>query len=76
MKRKNFWILISMLIMAAVLVTACSGGGKTTITVGSKDFTEQYIIGEMYALVLEDAGFTVERKLSLGGCRNSTDLLI
>ena len=67
MKRKNFWILISMLIMAAVLVTACSGGGKTTITVGSKDFTEQYIIGEMYALVLEDAGFTVERKLSLGG---------
>ncbi len=38
-----------------------------TITVGSKDFTEQFILGEMYALALEAAGFTVERKLNLGG---------
>jgi osmoprotectant transport system substrate-binding protein len=38
-----------------------------TITIGSKQFTEQFIIGEMYALLLEDAGFTVERKLNLGG---------
>jgi osmoprotectant transport system substrate-binding protein len=37
------------------------------IRVGSKDFTEQFILGEMYALLLEDAGFTVERKLNLGG---------
>ncbi len=33
----------------------------------SKDFTEQFIIGEMYALLLEDAGYTVERKINLGG---------
>ncbi|HLF26552.1 MAG TPA: glycine betaine ABC transporter substrate-binding protein [Anaerolineae bacterium] len=38
-----------------------------TIRVGSKDFTEQFILGEMYALLLEDAGFQVERKLNLGG---------
>ena len=38
-----------------------------TIRVGSKDFTEQLILGEAYALVLEDAGYTVERKLNLGG---------
>lgn len=37
-----------------------------TIAIGSKDFPEQFILGEMYALVLEDAGFTVERKLNLG----------
>ncbi|NJO85765.1 MAG: quaternary ammonium transporter [Synechococcaceae cyanobacterium RM1_1_27] len=37
------------------------------IRVGSKDFTEQFIIGEMYALVLEEAGLTVERRLNLGG---------
>jgi osmoprotectant transport system substrate-binding protein len=37
------------------------------ITIGSKQFTEQFIIGEMYALLLEEAGFTVERKLNLGG---------
>lgn len=67
MKRNQLWKMISLLLLSAVLISACSGNGKTTITVGSKDFTEQYIIGEMYALILEDAGFNVERKLSLGG---------
>jgi osmoprotectant transport system substrate-binding protein len=37
-----------------------------TIDVGSKDFIEQFILGHMYALALEDAGYTVERKLNLG----------
>jgi osmoprotectant transport system substrate-binding protein len=38
-----------------------------TIKVGSKNFTEQYILAEMYAAVLEKAGFKVERKINLGG---------
>lgn len=37
------------------------------IKVGSKDFTEAFILGESYALALENAGFKVERKLNLGG---------
>jgi osmoprotectant transport system substrate-binding protein len=37
------------------------------IRVGSKDFPEEIIIGEMYALLLEEAGLQVERKLNLGG---------
>jgi osmoprotectant transport system substrate-binding protein len=37
------------------------------IRVGSKDFPEEIIIGEMYALLLEGAGLKVERKLNLGG---------
>jgi len=37
------------------------------IRVGSKDFTEQFILGEMYALVIESKGLKVERKLNLGG---------
>jgi osmoprotectant transport system substrate-binding protein len=36
------------------------------ITVGSTDFTEQQIVAEMYALVLEDAGYTVDRRYQLG----------
>ncbi len=51
----------------AALALAPQVGRAKTITVGSKDFTEQFILGEMYALVLEAAGFTVERKLNLGG---------
>jgi osmoprotectant transport system substrate-binding protein len=38
-----------------------------TLTIGSKDFTEEFIVAEMYAQMLEYAGFKVNRKLNLGG---------
>lgn len=38
-----------------------------TIIVGSKDFTEEFILAEMYAQLLENAGFNVVRRLNLGG---------
>ncbi len=38
-----------------------------TVAVGSKQFTEQLIVGEMLALLLEDAGYEVERQLGLSG---------
>lgn len=53
-----------------------AGPGETTagmpdspvIRVGSKNFSEQIIIGEMMALLLEaDGNFVVERRLNLGG---------
>ena len=34
---------------------------STTIRVGSKDFTENLVIAEIYALALEDNGYTVDR---------------
>lgn len=34
--------------------------------VSSKNFTEEFLLGEMYALALENAGVPVERKLNLG----------
>ena len=39
---------------------------STTITVGSKNFTEQFILGEIYAQSLAAAGYTVEKDLNLG----------
>ena len=48
---------------ATAPVSAMSG----SVTVGSKDFTEEFIVAEMYAQLLENAGFTVTRKLNLGG---------
>ena len=42
------------------------GGGGPTITIGSKNFTEQYVLGELYAQTLEARGFNVEKKLDLG----------
>ena len=41
-------------------------GSKPTIKVGSKDFTESLVLGELYSLALENAGYKVERKLNLG----------
>ncbi len=39
--------------------------GKT-FTVGSKNFTEQFVLGEIYAQALEAAGFKVKKELNLG----------
>jgi osmoprotectant transport system substrate-binding protein len=38
----------------------------TTITVGSKNFTEQKVLGEIYAQAFEAAGYKVEKQLNLG----------
>ena len=37
------------------------------VKVGSKNFTEQFIVAELYAQALEAAGIKVERKINLGG---------
>lgn len=56
-------------------LTACgSKGSAGTITVGSKDFTEGEIISEIYALALEDAGFTVKRSFDIAGSVIATAL--
>jgi glycine betaine/choline ABC-type transport system substrate-binding protein len=39
--------------------------GKS-ITVGSKNFTEQFVLGNIYAEALERAGYDVKRELNLG----------
>lgn len=70
---RRLLILPLLALLTAMTVIACtgsSGGGDASsapIKVGSKDFTEQFILGEMYALVLENAGLEVDRKLNLGG---------
>ncbi|WP_184358178.1 glycine betaine ABC transporter substrate-binding protein [Rhizobium sp. BK602] len=55
--------------IAAAVMAAATFKPATAepIKVGSKNFTEQYILAEMYAALLEKAGFQVERKINLGG---------
>ena len=74
--RKKLICAIPALLAALALMAACGnvgggggsegGGGGPTITVGSKNFTEQYILGELYAQALAANGFNVEKKLDLG----------
>src|SRR5689334_7413159 len=48
--------------------TSSSGGtsGGKPVVVSSKNFTEEVILGEMYAIALEAKGIPVQRKLNLG----------
>jgi osmoprotectant transport system substrate-binding protein len=47
-------------------ITRNSANAKTTITVGSKNFTEQKVLGEIYAQAFKAAGYTVKTALNLG----------
>ena len=70
MKKTISIILVIALVMSMALSLAACGQSKSNgpvIRVGSKDFTESLIVGEIYALALEDAGYTVERKLNIAG---------
>ena len=46
---------------------SCNTEAQKVIRVGSKHFTEGYILSEMIAQILESKGFVVERKFNLGG---------
>src|SRR3954451_3780881 len=48
------------------LIQSNPANGKITLTVGSKNFTEEYILGEIYAQGLQAAGYKVKKQLNLG----------
>jgi osmoprotectant transport system substrate-binding protein len=53
------------LLAAAAALPSC-GGGRNTVRVGSKNFTESFVIAEIYAQTLESKGLGVERRFNLG----------
>jgi glycine betaine/choline ABC-type transport system substrate-binding protein len=48
------------------LIKSNSANGDVTVKVGSKNFTEEFILGEIDAQSLEAAGYKVKRDLNLG----------
>jgi osmoprotectant transport system substrate-binding protein len=75
MSRRTFPAALAVLALA---FAGCggdskSGGGGTpqasgvpAITIGTKNFTEQFILGELYKQALEARGFTVKLKSDIG----------
>lgn len=55
------------LAVTLLLVASPVSAQKAPVTVGSKAFTEQLLVGHVLALLLEDAGFKVNSKIGLGG---------
>lgn len=47
-------------------IVANSENEDVTLTIGSKNFTEQIVLGEIYAQALEAAGYQVRKDLNLG----------
>lgn len=70
MTRTMQWRWGGAVLALTLVVSACGSGGgdasRPVITVGSTNFGEQVILGEIYATALEDAGYPVERKFNLG----------
>ncbi len=54
-------------LFVAVAAALFAVSALAQIKVGSKNFTEQFVVAEIYAQALEAAGLKVERKLNLGG---------
>lgn len=66
------WTALTLGIALTVLLSGCGGGasgqGKETITIGSKNFTENIIVAHMMADVIEaNTDLKVVRKVNLGG---------
>jgi osmoprotectant transport system permease protein len=54
-------------LFALLLVLASAAPAAAVVRVGSKSFTENYVLAEIAAQAIEATGETVERRLGLGG---------
>ncbi len=57
----------SLVISSFVLLLFSACNQKDTIVIGSKRFTENYLLAEIFALYLEEKGYKVERRFGMGG---------
>ncbi|MCY6484573.1 glycine/betaine ABC transporter substrate-binding protein [Clostridium aestuarii] len=64
--KKSIFIMLLLLPCFLFFNGCTSSSSKKVISIGSKNFTESFLTSEMYALVLENEGFKVERKFNLG----------
>jgi len=69
--RKRLRRFFSLLVIAGLLigtVSGCGGDGADKITVGSQNYTENILLGEIMAQLIDNkTDLKVERKLNLGG---------
>ena len=50
----------------ANVITSNPANKSKTVTIGSKNFAEEFILGQIYAQALKAAGYTVKTQLNLG----------
>ncbi|MFO7817003.1 MAG: glycine betaine ABC transporter substrate-binding protein [Desulfovibrionales bacterium] len=62
---KRLLLTMLMVVSSCLVLTGC-GQDKKEITVGGKNFTEQFMLAELAADLLEEAGFDVTVKTGVG----------
>ena len=79
-RRSRRPVAVLAVVAALAVVTAVSGrasAGRADLVVGSKNFTEQVVLGELLAQAIERrTGLTVERRLNLGGTAIAHEALL
>lgn len=81
MKKGNRVIKRVLAVFLAASITASLAGcgdsksDEKSIKVGSKDLTENLVVAEVYALALEEAGFSVERVMDIAGSVVHTSIM-
>ncbi|HMF54889.1 MAG TPA: glycine betaine ABC transporter substrate-binding protein [Pyrinomonadaceae bacterium] len=77
--RRLVWAALALIVALGIFAAWRSGRSSDApashahVTIGTKDFTESVLLGEMVAQMLEARGVEVERKYELGGqlCHNA-----
>ncbi|MEM1112832.1 MAG: glycine betaine ABC transporter substrate-binding protein [Pseudomonadota bacterium] len=64
---RPFGYRVFLALLSAILLVASAGAEDPPIRIGSKTFTESYVLGEITAQLLQNRGLSVERALGLGG---------
>ena len=64
--KKTAKFFIATAVAAVLALSGCAQTPSEPIVIGSQAYYSNEIIAETYAQVLEDAGYTVDRKFSLG----------
>jgi len=75
-KRITALTLTLMLLAGVLFLAGCDPEDEVQISVGSKEFTEQLILGQIAIKALEDAGIPTEDQTNLGGtvvCREALE---
>lgn len=72
--RRYYKAALGVLLLALVALAGCGASGSVsgkpgsgvTVTVGSKNDADSQLLGSMYTLLLQNAGYTVNQKIPLG----------
>jgi osmoprotectant transport system substrate-binding protein len=61
-----FAVSLGVAILIGLLAAGAGAAAKPTVTIGTKNFTEQYVLGELYKQALEAKGYTVKYHQDIG----------